>query len=128
MVIYVFIAKDKQPPGIELYYRSRGRCMARVKKGALMEAKQSPRSERIAPIRKLVQWKTVGVAILLICALAALVLILVFHLYVLLYFLGVIIVGTLAYALKTRYWGERIQQWYEEDQEEDRQNSKNSWD
>jgi len=98
--------------------------MAKVKKGALMEAKQSPRSERLAPIRKLVQWKTVGVAILLICALAALVLILVFHLYVLLYFLGVLIVGTLAYALKTRYWGERIQQWYEEDQEEDRQNSR----
>jgi len=56
--------------------------MAKVKKGALMEAKQLPRSERLAPIRKLVQWKTVGVAILLICALAALVLILVFHLYV----------------------------------------------
>ncbi len=39
-----------------------------------MEAKQSPRSERLALIRKLVQWKTVGVAILLICVLAALVL------------------------------------------------------
>ena len=97
--------------------------MARVKKGALMEAKQPPRSETVAPKRKLIQWKTVGVAILLICALAALVLILVFQLYVLLYFLGVIVVTTLGYALKTRYWSEGIKQWYEEEWEEDRRNS-----
>lgn len=90
-----------------------------------MEAKQAPRSERVAPIRKLIRWKTVGVAILLICALAALVLILVYQLYMLLFVLGVMMVMTLGYALKTNYWGERIQQWYEEDQGEDRK--KTDW-
>ena len=97
--------------------------MARVKKGALMEAKQSPRSETVAPMRKLIPWKTVGVAILLICALAALVVILVFQLYVLLYFLGLAAVTTLGYAVKTRYWGENIKQWSEEEWGEDRRNS-----
>jgi hypothetical protein len=77
----------------------------------------------VAPMRKLIPWKTVGVAMLLICAVAALVLILVFQLYVLLYFLALTVATTLGYALKTRYWSDGAKQWYEEVWEEDRRNS-----
>ena len=88
-----------------------------------MESKQLPRSETAGPMRKSISWKTIGVTFLLICALIALGFILDFQLYGLLIYLGFMALITLAYAIKTRYWGENIKRWAGKQWEEDRRDS-----
>lgn len=88
-----------------------------------MEPEQLPRSETTGPMRKSISWKTIGVTFLLIGASAVLVFILVFQLYGLLIYLGFMALIILAYAIKTRYWGENIKRWAGEQWEEDRRDS-----